>query len=153
MDIYLVQHGEAVPESVDPARPLSARGRDDVARVARAVGRMGLPVSVIYHSGKPRALQTAGILADAIHPTGGVIETGGLSPNDDPAAAAALAGRLREPAMLVGHLPHLSRLSSLLITGDAAQEVVAFRMGAVVCLSGEGGLWRLRWIVTPETAA
>ena len=29
MRLYLVQHGDAIPEQVDPERPLSAEGRRD----------------------------------------------------------------------------------------------------------------------------
>jgi len=32
--LYLVQHGEAVPEEVDPTRPLSEAGKLDVERLA-----------------------------------------------------------------------------------------------------------------------
>src|SRR5688572_29245639 len=35
MRLYLVQHGEAVPEQVDPQRPLSEAGRRDVQAMAR----------------------------------------------------------------------------------------------------------------------
>ena len=34
MRLLLVQHGEAVPESEDPDRPLSARGRAEIEAVA-----------------------------------------------------------------------------------------------------------------------
>ncbi len=150
MDLYLVQHGEAVPESADPERPLSPRGRTDVERVARAAGRAGLSVSVVHHSGKLRARQTAEILASFLVPPPEVRATAGLGPNDDPAAAARLAGQEGAPIMIVGHLPQLARLASLLLVGDPDREIVAFRMGAVVCLSRDAGLWRLRFLLTPE---
>ena len=57
----------------------------------------------------------------------------------------------RSPALLVGHLPHLSRLASLLLVGDATREIVAFRMGGIVCLENDAGRWRIKWILTPET--
>ncbi len=34
MELYLVQHGEAKSKAEDPQRPLTQRGREDVARVA-----------------------------------------------------------------------------------------------------------------------
>ena len=34
MKLYLVQHGEAKSKAEDPQRPLTERGREDVARVA-----------------------------------------------------------------------------------------------------------------------
>ena len=33
MRLYLVQHGDAIPERVDPERPLSAEGRRNVEAV------------------------------------------------------------------------------------------------------------------------
>ena len=57
--LYLVQHGEAVGESVDPNRPLSAHGRATVEQVAACAARLGLKVDQIRHSGKLRAEQTA----------------------------------------------------------------------------------------------
>ncbi len=71
---------------------------------------------------------------------------------DDPAIAQQAALQAADREMLVGHLPHLSRLASLLLVGDPAREIVAFRMGAIVCLSREEGQWRLRWILVPELA-
>src|SRR3989442_468298 len=74
----------------------------------------------------------------------------GLAPMHDPAAARALLDRAAAPAMLVGHLPHLSRLTSLLLVGDPAREIVSFRMGAIVCVANEQGRWWVKWILTPE---
>jgi len=53
--------------------------------------------------------------------------------------------------MLVGHLPHLSRLASRLICGDEERKVVSFQMGGVVCLERDAeGNWSVRWALTPE---
>jgi phosphohistidine phosphatase len=54
--------------------------------------------------------------------------------------------------MLVGHLPHLSRLASALLLGDPGREIVRFRMGAIVCLVRAEGRWLLQWVLTPELA-
>ena len=67
MELYLVQHGEATPKEVDPARPLTERGQVEVRRVAHAAHVAGVTVSTIYHSGKLRAQQTAEILAKELH--------------------------------------------------------------------------------------
>ena len=150
MDCYLVQHGEAKPEQEDPARPLSDRGRRDVERVAHAAGRSGVGVAEIVHSGKLRAQQTADLLAAALSPVGGVRAVAGLAPLDDPAAARELLDQAAAPRMIVGHLPHLSRLTSLLLVGDPTREIVSFRMGAIVCLTREEEGWHLKWILTPD---
>lgn len=151
MELLLVQHGEAQSEHEDPARPLTDRGRDDVTRVAKALGRVGLPVAAIYHSGKLRAQQTAEILAAELGVEAGPSRIDGLAPNDDPRVVQRVVGKLDRTAALVGHLPHLSRLASLLLVGDATQEPIAFKMGGVVCLEREEeGRWRLRWMVVPD---
>ena len=150
MDCYLVQHGEPKPEQEDPARPLADRGRREVERVAQAAKHSGVEIAEIVHSGKLRAQQTAELLAAVLSPARGVRAVAGLAPMDDPAAARALLDRAAVPAMLVGHLPHLSRLTSLVLVGDPTREIVSFRMGAIVCLTREEERWRLKWIVTPE---
>jgi phosphohistidine phosphatase len=151
--LYLVQHGEAAKETEDPARPLTGLGRQEVARVARAAARLGLEVTVIAHSGKLRAKQTAEILAAELRPTPSVIERSGLGPNENPRHTEDFVAQASAPTMLVGHLPHLSRLASLLLAGDPAKEIIAFRMGGIVCLSERERQWRLQWILTPEIAS
>lgn len=150
MVLYLVQHGEAKPEAEDPARPLTDRGRQEVTRVARAALRAGVAVAAIAHSGKRRARETAELLATELRPARGVREEPGLAPMDDPAIAQRAVEQATDPVMLVGHLPHLGRLASLLLLGDPAREIVAFRMGGIVCLAREEGRWRVRWVLTPE---
>lgn len=150
MDLYLVQHGEARREEDDPTRPLTERGREEVDRVARSVARLGLEGLAIRHSGKLRARQTAEILAQRLPGSRDLAALAGLSPQDDPAPLAAVLEREERPLLLVGHLPHLSRLASLLLLGDPARGVVAFRPAGVVHLTRETEGWRLRWILTPE---
>lgn len=152
MYLYLVQHGEAKPDREDPARPLTDRGRDEVARVARHAAGMGLQVAEIRHSDKLRAEQTAALLAGHLKPLRGVREVTGLAPMDDPATARAEVETAQEPLMLVGHLPHLGRLSSSLLVGDPGKEVIQFRMGAIMCLAKAKPGWLLQWILTPEIA-
>lgn len=150
MDAYLVQHGEAKPESEDPARPLTDRGRDEVRRVARRAAALGLPMAEIRHSGKLRARQTAETLAEHLSPLRGVREMEGLAPTDDPRQALLAVESALEPVILVGHLPHLSRLASTLLAGDSGRDIVRFRMGAIVCLVKAEAGWLLQWILTPE---
>ena len=153
MQLYLVQHGEAKPEAEDPARPLTDRGRDEVRRVANHAAALGLQVAEICHSDKLRARQTVEILAEHLSPRRGTREMDGLAPTDDPATARTAIGAAREPIMLVGHLPHLSRLASSLLVGDPAWEIIRFRMGAIVCLARAESGWLIQWILTPELAS
>jgi phosphohistidine phosphatase len=152
VQVYLVQHGEAKPETEDPARPLSDRGREEVQRVARHAAALGLQVAEIRHSGKLRARQTAEILAGTLAPSHGIREMDGLAPADAPGKAGAEIDSARGPLMLVGHLPHLRRLASLLLVGDPEREIIRFRNGAIVCLVKSEGGWLLQWVLSPELA-
>ena len=153
MDLYLMQHGEAKPESEDASRPLTERGRLEVERVARIAGRIGLGIRLIEHSGKLRARQTADIVAAHLQPHPRVEERSGLAPNDSPGDLARVLQDAGEPRLLVGHLPHLARLVSLLVTGDASRPILAFRMGALVALTREAEAYRIRFVLTPELAS
>ena len=152
-DLYLVQHGEAEPESVDPARGLTARGRADVERVAACAARLGLDVHQIRHSGKTRAEQTAALLAAALSPPGGAVAIPGLAPKDDVRPMAEALAREPMPVMLVGHMPFLGRLATLLICGDLEASALRFRNGGIVCLTHEEDRWMVSWLLTPEMAS
>src|SRR5713101_8922035 len=54
MKLYLLQHGDALLEEVNPDRPLSERGLEDVRRLAEFVWNHGIHVKHVYHSGKTR---------------------------------------------------------------------------------------------------
>jgi phosphohistidine phosphatase len=151
MKLYLVQHGEAKSEAEDPQRSLTDQGRKEVEQVAQAANRLKLHPSKTYHSGKLRATQTAEILANAL---GSPVEaTPGLNPNDDFRDWADRVSRIKEDLLIVGHLPFLEKLASLLLTGDNSARPVLFRYGAIVCLEQkESGGWGVRWILTPEMA-
>jgi len=151
VDFYLVRHGEAVSETLDPNRPLSLVGRQQVEQVACAAAARYLRVSEILHSGILRARQTAEILAQHLSPERGARETGGLRPQDDPIFAKAELETADYSLMLVGHLPHMSRLVALLVSGDAERELVDLAPAALICCSHESSAWRIQWMLTPKT--
>ena len=153
MQIYLVQHGLAKSKDEDPARSLTPAGREEVERVARAAAAADLRPASILHSGKTRAQQTAEIFAAHLKPARGVHAVEGLAPRDEPERIRERLERADEPLMLVGHLPHLSRLAALSLAGAPEREIVAFRNAGVVCLEGKGGRFAVRWILTPELVA
>ncbi len=150
MKLYLIQHGISEPKEVDPDRPLTMRGKDETRRMAEFI-RSGVEAERILHSGKTRAKQTAEIFAEHLDLKEGVEAAEGLDPLEDPQLwAKRLEGEDRN-LMLVGHLPHLSRLASLLLCGDPQREVIRFRNSGVVCLERDDqGRWSLQWMVTPE---
>ena len=151
MRLYLVQHGEAKREEEDPSRPLTERGRAEIEETARFLAEAGIRVERILHSGKLRASQTAEIIAHKLKPSKGVEKAEALEPMADPRIWAEKLEKLDEDLMLVGHLPHLRKLTSLLLIGKEEPEIVKFRYGAVACLEkGEKGSWSLIWLIRPE---
>lgn len=146
MGLYLVQHGEAKNEGEDPERPLTTNGKRDVVKVARHLAGYIRPDEIL-HSPKLRAKQTADIFASQFKCRS--VEMPDLKPNDDSKIARNLVESQSKNLMLVGHLPHLSRLASLLLTGSPEPETVKFRTAAVVCLMKEEK-WKVSWLLTPE---
>jgi phosphohistidine phosphatase len=155
MRLYLVRHGEAKPEREDPERHLSARGREDVRRIARFLKPLGLEVRAIWHSGKPRAEETAIILSESVAARKGLAEKSGLAPEDDVELADDAIGRSGGDLMIVGHLPFMGALAALLLTGKCEVDPIAFPTAAVLCLDRPepDGLWHVTWMVTPEIVA
>jgi phosphohistidine phosphatase len=112
--------------------------------------RTGIKVDQIQHSGKRRAEQTATIFAQRLDTPKGVIAVKGLNPNDEVTQVAASLHGEQESMMIVGHLPHLSRLVSLLVTGDPDNVVVRFRNAGIVCLSEQEENWAIDWVMQPD---
>ena len=150
MALYLVQHGRSHPKDVDPDQGLTDDGRADVKRIADVARGYGVKVHTILHSGKKRARQTAVIMAEALAPTGGIMEKTGLKPMDDVTALAGLIDSTEDP-MLVGHLPFMQRLTSWLITGSIEPPVIKFQNGGIVCLKKDSDTagWVIAWSLMP----
>jgi phosphohistidine phosphatase len=134
---------------VDPQRPLSPVGRQEVETVARMAAARNVQISAICHSGILRAQQTAELLGAYLDPAGGVRRMTGLLPQDDPTIAKAELEASHEPLMLVGHLPHMGHLAALLAHGDPDRETVKFAPATLICCSSEGHLWKIIWVLAP----
>lgn len=151
MRVYLVQHAKALSKEEDPDRPLSEEGRREIEAMAKySVENAGLEVARIWNSGKTRAAQTAEVLSEHLKPPLGVRVSEELGPVDEPKAWADRLVEMSHDVMLVGHLPHLSRLTAELLTGDPERTIVAFRNAGIVCLAYEQGSWSLEWLLRPE---
>ena len=151
MKLYLVQHAEACTKDVDPQRPLTEQGVQDMARLAAKLKHAGIEVGRIIHSGKLRAKQTAESLAQALAP-GLELETSGLlNPNDNPKAFDWQSESWDTDTLIVGHLPFMARLVSHLLAEDELRIVAGFTPGSIVCLeSHHDGHWQLNWMLRPE---
>lgn len=141
--VYLVRHGEAKSEADDPHRGLTGEGKVAVEKMARWAAEAGLTVARIRHSGKLRAEETAEIFAAQLQPGDGASAVPGLAPNDDVRPIADSLARENDTVMLVGHLPFLSRLASLLVVGDSERPIVHFPAAGLVGLCRQEGEWIL----------
>lgn len=148
MRLYLVQHGEATPKETDPNRPLTGKGKKDVSRMAKFLKEKGIRVIATWHSEKLRAIQTAQILGKAVAVE--IVKQGGLAPNDPVDKWLEELNTRVKDVMIVGHLPFLQRLASLLLVGDESSWLITFRPGGVVCLEREEEKWSLVWMMPPE---
>ncbi|HMK60901.1 MAG TPA: phosphohistidine phosphatase SixA [Dissulfurispiraceae bacterium] len=154
MLLYLVRHGEANSELFDPSQTLSEQGLRNVQKVAAHLARVKSPVEIIFHSPKLRAKQTASVFSDYLRPLGGIFETDHLGPMDDPSEWERRLRDRNSNIMLVGHLPYMEKLFSLLLCGFVDDHLVNFGNAAIVCLSREkNGTWVLRWMMDPTVVS
>jgi phosphohistidine phosphatase len=157
--VYLVRHAFAAHADPDrwpddSLRPVTPKGAERFRVEARGLQRVAPDVDVVLASRFARAWQTAELLHEA---------AGWPEPESCPELEA---GRASAPAVdvlrrrpertiaLVGHEPHLSRLASLLCTGDEERLDLELKKGGVVLLSVddavEPGEATLRWAAAPK---
>lgn len=151
MRLYIARHGQAVSKSMHPDRPLSEEGNTEVNRVASFLARAGIRTSRVIHSGKSRAAQTGAIYAGVIGGRCLIEEIAGLQPNDDPQQIADLMNTSHVDTLIAGHLPHLGRLISLLVSGTDDGSMISLSTGTVVCLErgNIGDSWYMAWMIDP----
>ena len=151
MAVYLMQHGMPVTKEENPERPLTDRGKKDVATLAEFLHKRGIRIQEVFHSGKRRARETAEIIGARLNPGAEPKALKGLSPLDDVGEIADKINKEGGELLIAGHLPHLSKLTSLLVTGNESVPIVGFRQGGIVCLerSQQDG-WIVAWMLVPE---
>jgi len=144
--LLLVHHAEAVAHEDDSRRPLSPRGEAQAERAASEAAARGAKPSVVWHSGKLRARQTAMAFWRACNALAEFSAAPDLQPTDP---ASRMRDRLRgenRDVLIAGHFPHLPRLLSLLISRDAS-----FPQHGIVALETEdaGETWTELWRFDP----
>ncbi len=149
MYLYVLQHGEAVTEEIQPERPLSEQGIRDIRILALHMQNMGVQLGNIFHSGKLRAQQSAELIAETISPEIQPVQTAGLNPNDDPMEIVEDIEQMDENILLVSHMPFVSRLCSTLLTGSA-EAGFASMPGTLFCLKKADDRWQLAYMLRPD---
>lgn len=127
MKLWILRHGEAEPrKTTDAARELTRHGRKEAHAAGEYLARHAGAKLVVLASPYVRAQQTA---AAVLHELAGLHElkphkiplhtVDWCTPDDDPAKALDhLALREEAELLLVSHMPLVSALTSLLVSGD-----------------------------------
>lgn len=118
MRIYLVRHGDAVPEEdagSDRDRWLSPRGREAARILARMLREQAVVPDVILASPLPRAVQTAELLATGLDYLGTVTSLRCLEPAAQPRVAASAILSAGAAVIAVSHEPAISAIGAFLL--------------------------------------
>lgn len=160
MDIYLLRHGDAVElgtagVKTDFDRPLTPEGKRTIEHVARALRAMCVRVDLVLTSPLIRAKQTADIVARILDVEDQLMLAEELIVG---VSQRKLINKLRgfDPVpgavLLVGHEPYLSRLVSVLVTGQP-DALISIKKGGLCKLTVEslkfGRCAQLEWLLTP----
>ena len=147
MKVYFVQHGIAQSKEMDANRPLTETGQAETRRIATHLQQQGIKISHVFHSGKLRAAETAAIFSTVLG-TPESTAISGMGPNDD---TRLLIDHLQQKdALYVGHLPHMQRVVSRLLTGDESTNTIHFQNSAAACVELTPTGNSLIWFLTPE---
>jgi phosphohistidine phosphatase len=151
--LYFLRHGIAdPPERGDAARRLTVEGAAALRAAAPFWRRLHLRPDVVLSSPLPRALETAGLVCDALGldrpPEASDRLRPGASWSDLGRAMAAHPDARR--VLFVGHEPDLSSAVALL-TGASS---VRMRTGGLACVEFPGvpepGRGELAWLIDPD---
>jgi phosphohistidine phosphatase len=137
MMLSLLRHGIAVVRESpgyeeDSERPLTGKGERRMRRIAEGMLAVGLAYDLILSSPYLRARQTADMVAQVLKTPDGVHLSDTLTPAGNPRQlieALHTDHRERQDILLVGHEPYLSRLISVLLTGNPNLPVVMKKGG------------------------
>ena len=148
MRLYLIQHGLALSEEKDPQKSLSPEGKEATKKIAEFLKSKNIAVDSIWHSKKMRSSQTAQIISEYI-PHKEILARDDLNSNDPVEEVACQIQNLNKDIVIVGHLPFLQKLASLILSGSQDNQLISFIYSGVVCFEYKE-VWRLLWMMTPE---
>lgn len=159
MIVYIFRHGAAVDIGeqgvrCDEERMLSTEGRKRTAGAARGVAACECAPECIFTSPLIRARETAEIAAHELDVSRDVRIAEELAPGTDPQKAMKWLGGLpHESIMLVGHLPSLAELASLMIS-DGPDLDIMLKKASLCRISFPGkvrtGEGTLEWLIQPS---
>jgi len=147
MKLYLIQHGIALPEEKDPEKSLSPEGKEKTQGTAEFLKTKSIKVDAVWHSPKLRAIQTAQIVSNSVF-CSEIQERDDLNPLDSVENFPEEIKSSKKNLMIIGHLPFLQKLASLLLSGSETNQFISFKNSGVICLEYTD-TWKIAWMVTP----
>ena len=148
--LYLIQHAKAMSKEENKERPITDDGKTELKKTAAFLMKTAPLIEEIWHSTKLRSKETAQLLADILNFTGKIVEKQYLNPKDEVEVLESEISVSDKNIAVVGHLPYLSKIASLLITGDKEKNVIQFEKAGIFCLENNSSIWQLKWAVIPE---
>ena len=160
MDLYILRHGIAEEQAPDTSggdsqRRLTAEGCKKIRSAAKGMKALELEFDLILSSTFLRAKETAEIVARVLGANKALHLSPALAADGNPKALIddlKAQHKKRSSVLLVGHEPYLSRLISLLISGDTGISI-NLKKGGLCKLSTQslqyGRCATLEWFLTP----
>ena len=161
MELFILRHAIAVPRGTpgydeDSERPLTSEGRKKLRRIAKTMAKMELSFDLILSSPYVRARDTAEIAAKILGARKKLKFSDHLVSHG---SAEALVNQLKSHyhsqryVLLVGHEPYLSKLISVLLTGEPDLSLT-LKKGGLCKLTVEklryGRCATLEWLLAPR---
>lgn len=155
MEIYLMQHGQALPKDQDLEEGLAPEGEATIHASGKALKKLGVSFDAIVCSPKKRSRQTAAIVAAEVgFPKDKIVETKKVKamapPEETVQVLSELSGAKR--VLVAGHLPSVGAVVSFLLT-ESPKITVQYEMGGCCRVDAEdlfSHAGRLRWHLLPE---
>jgi len=144
VNIYLVRHGDAVPEEdagSDRDRWLSQRGREAARILGKLLRTQGVTPDAILCSPLPRAVQTAELVAQAIDYLGVIRSRRCFEPSAQPQVGANEVMAAGGSVIVIGHEPSISALGAHLLGLPAFPQ---FRTAQCCALENGKATWTAR---------
>jgi len=150
MKLYLVRHGEATTEEINPEKPLTEKGEEQIRKITCVLENLDVKISALWHSSKRRARESAQILSKGLKVEDKLEQKSGLNPNDPVEPFKQNILEFKQDLMIIGHLPFLAKLAEVFLMAKTSEEIVTFPPGGVVCLEiTENQLAKVSWSVMP----
>lgn len=155
MICYFLRHGPARDaaqwQGSDDDRPLTEKGSERMAALAKRLAKMDLDIDFIITSPLVRAKQTATIVADALDLCDELVEDARLAGDFGPEALREILSERRNAnaIVLVGHEPTMSMTIGHAIGGAR----IDFKKGAIACIDfpdPQSPHGELLWMAPPK---